>query len=89
MLCFVGCVIMMCLLFIEDLQGFDVVFVGILLDIGILQCLGMCYGLCYICVELVMICLYNMVIGVVLFDLLLVVDIGDVLINIYSLFKLV
>lgn len=89
MLCFVGCLIMMCLFVMDSVEGLDVVFIGVLFDIGIFLCVGICFGLCQICVELVMICFYNMVIGVVFFDFLLVVDIGDVVINIYNLFELV
>lgn len=92
MFCFGGIVIMMCLFYVQffvEFDVFDVVFVGVFFDIGIFLCFGICFGFCEICVELVMICFYNMVIGVVFFDLLNVVDIGDVVINIFNLLEVV
>lgn len=73
--------------FVEDLNGLDVGFVGIPLDVGTSQRPGTRYGPRGIRNESVMIRPYNMATGAAPFDSLSVADIGDVAINTYSLLK--
>lgn len=84
---FGGRATMMRLPFVEELEGLDVAFVGIPLDIGTSQRAGTRYGPRQIRAESVMIRPYNMATGAAPFDALSVADIGDVPINTYSLLK--
>ncbi|MBT0729588.1 agmatinase [Rosenbergiella nectarea] len=84
---FAGRATMMRLPFTDVLQGLDVAFIGIPLDIGTSQRAGTRYGPRHIRSESVMIRPYNMATGAAPFDSLSVADIGDVPINTYSLLK--
>jgi len=84
---FAGRSTMMRLPFTDVLQGLDVAFIGIPLDIGTSQRSGTRYGPRHIRHESVMIRPYNMATGAAPFDSLSVADIGDVPINTYSLLK--
>lgn len=87
-LCFVGILIFMCLLVFIDLVVLQVGLIGVFWDGGIINCVGVCYGLCEVCNLFSLMCKVYYVSCIVFYDLVWVGDFGDVLVNFIDLFDL-
>lgn len=84
-----GIVIFVCLFCIEDVLCVDIVVVGILFDFGVSYCFGICFGLLYVWEFLWLLCLYNLVQDVFLFQFVQVVDVGDIFVNFFDFIEVV